>query len=145
MNDRLKKWIIAAWRSRDGADEINSPPASEKSLREFEEEFGPIPDKFHWFLENCGGGVVGAEWIDDIEALKTTHRRFKSERDAGYWPLMNQVFVIGRDGAGNFFGIHEPSGKLVVEDHDFGGLHEMAESFATILTRDLGLEITDSI
>lgn len=52
---------------------------------------------------------------------------------------MRDVFIIGWDGFGNPFGIAENSGKLLVEDHNFGGIHEMAESFEAFLTK--GLEI----
>lgn len=46
-------------------------------------------------------------------------------------------FVIGWDGAGNPFGIEIVIGKLLVEDHNFGGVHEMAMSFEAFLERGL--------
>lgn len=50
---------------------------------------------------------------------------------------MNDVFVIGWDGGGNPFGIHIESGRIIVEDHDFGGIHDMAKSFAAFLEHGL--------
>jgi hypothetical protein len=41
---------------------------------------------------------------------------------------MDGVFVIGWDGGGNPFDIQATSRKVLVEDHDFGGIHEMADS-----------------
>ncbi len=50
---------------------------------------------------------------------------------------MTEVFVIGWDGGGNPFGIHVESGKILVEDHVFGGIHDMAKSFEAFLERGL--------
>jgi hypothetical protein len=50
---------------------------------------------------------------------------------------MDGVFVIGWDGAGNPFGIETATGKILVEDHNFGGIHEMASSFEAFLERGL--------
>jgi hypothetical protein len=50
---------------------------------------------------------------------------------------MRDVFVIGWDGWGNPYGICQSSGRMVVEDHDVGGIHEMAESFVAFLVRGL--------
>ncbi len=46
---------------------------------------------------------------------------------------MRDVFIIGWDGYGNPFGIHIPTGELRMEDHNFGGVHPMADSFAHFL------------
>ena len=50
---------------------------------------------------------------------------------------MRNVFVIGWDGAGNPYGIDSATGKLLVEDHNFGGIHEVATSFEAFLTKGL--------
>jgi hypothetical protein len=47
--------------------------------------------------------------------------------------------VIGWDGAGNPFGIEQATGRVVAEDHNFGGVHELAQSFVTFLQRGLGV------
>jgi hypothetical protein len=54
------------------------------------------------------------------------------------WTLKG-VFVIGWDGAGNPFGIDGDSGRVLVEDHNFGGVHELATSFEAFLARGLQL------
>jgi hypothetical protein len=103
----------------------------------FESDFEPIPDDYRWFLPECGGGTVGSEWVNGIAELPDTHRKFRAEsaRENGW--SMRGVFVIGWDGSGNPFGIETSTGKILVEDHDFGGVHEMAESFGAFLERDL--------
>ncbi len=53
---------------------------------------------------------------------------------------MRDVFVIGWDGAGNPFGVHAQTGKLMVEDHNFGEVHELAASFPEWLARGLVAE-----
>ena len=55
---------------------------------------------------------------------------------------MADVFVIGWDGAGNPFGIDRATGRVLVEDHNFGGIHEMAESFSAFL--EAGLKEADA-
>jgi hypothetical protein len=136
MDEQFQTKFLAAWQSRPAAEEINSRPAEETELQVFEAEFGPIPQEFRWFLLNCGGGVVGAEWVDDIGKLAKSHRKFRTESGPNGW-TMTDVFVIGWDGWGNPFGIHGPTGKVLVEDHDFGGVHEMASSLAEFLSKGL--------
>ena len=46
---------------------------------------------------------------------------------------MRDVFIVGWDGYGNPFGVHTPTGELRMEDHNFGGVHLMAESFPHFL------------
>ncbi|MBC7967699.1 MAG: SMI1/KNR4 family protein, partial [Fuerstia sp.] len=91
----------------------------------FENVFGSIPTDYRWYLATCGGGVIGSEWVDDITQLKDSHLKFSSEG----W-TMNNVFVIGWDGGGNPMGIDRATGRILVEDHDFGGIHVLANSFA---------------
>jgi hypothetical protein len=98
---------------------------------------GAIPDDFRWFLQACGGGVVGSEWVDDISALAETQKKFAAESSISDGCRMKDVFVIGWDKAGSPFGIERPSGRVVVEDHDFGGVHEMAPSFGAFLASGL--------
>ncbi len=81
--------------------------------------------------------MVGSEWVDDIERLSKTHQKFSAESGMANGWRMKGVFVIGWDGAGNPFGIHTQSGKVLVEDHNFGGVHEMAPSFEAFLVRGL--------
>jgi hypothetical protein len=102
----------------------------------FESKYGPIPPDFRWFLAECGGGVVGSEWVDGIEALGETHAKFASERGPDGWSL-SETFIIGWDGAGNPFGIHGPTGSVMVEDHNSGEVHALAPSFEVFLRRGL--------
>ena len=111
MDDETKNVIVAAWRTRVGAESINSPPADETALLAFETEFGKIPSDFRWFLAACGGGPVGSEWVDNLQNLFATHRKFKAETGPRGW-TMADVFIIGWDGWGNPYGIHIPTGRV---------------------------------
>ena len=111
--------------------------ATASELKKFESEFGAIPDDFCWFLMKCGGGTIGTEWVDGIDELADTHRKFNAESEIANGWTMDGVFVIGWDGAGDPFGIETATGKLLVEDHNFGGVHEMTPSFEAFLERGL--------
>ncbi|MBA4191864.1 MAG: SMI1/KNR4 family protein [Planctomycetaceae bacterium] len=137
MDETFKQDVLAAWRQIP--EDVRSPAAIESQLQDFEVEFGPIPENFRWYLLECGGGPGGTEWMDSITQLAETHRRFRTELAAGYWAGMTEVFVLGHDGCGNPYGIHRCTGKLLVEDHDFGGVHELASSFADYLRQGLRL------
>lgn len=129
--------ILNAWISRPGGEELNSPPATEDQFLEFERGFGPIPEDFRWFLAHCGGGVVGSEWIDDIRQLPDSHRKFRAELGATRGWRMSEVFVIGWDGAGNPIAIDRTTGEVLIENHDFGGIHRLADSFERFLIEGL--------
>lgn len=105
-------------------------PASEADLRAFERTFGTIPADYRWYLAECGGGVIGSEWVDDVEELKKSHLKFTHEE----W-TMEDVFVIGWDGGGNPMAIDRSTGRVLVEDHQFGGIHVLANSFADFVLR----------
>jgi hypothetical protein len=107
-----------------------SEPASEAALRAFEAEYGPIPADYRWYLAECGGGVVRSEWLDGIDALKESHVRFRAEVSHANGWKKKDGFLIGWDGSGNPMSIDRQTGEVVVEDHDFGGVHAAARSFA---------------
>jgi hypothetical protein len=113
---------------------LKRDPATEEQLREFEASYGEIPADYRWFLLTCGGGHFGAEEVDDIVRLTKSHAKFQREflRPRGW--TMSGVFIIGWDGAGNPFGI-EIASRVVVEDHNFGGTHELAPSLEEFMLR----------
>jgi hypothetical protein len=115
---------------------IRHEPASEAELMQFEADHGPIPLEFREFLASFGGGVVGSEWVDGIAELGATQVKFKKESGPHGWNLPD-TFIIGWDGAGNPFGIHAVSGAVLVQDHTFGGVHELAPSFRAFLRKGL--------
>lgn len=126
MTERIRLALLAAWH--DCPEDYRLQPASEEELSSFESEFGPIPPAFREYLEVCGGGIGGSpEWIDGLTELVATHRHYSTGLPEGWW-TMRDVFVIGWDGSGNPFGIERSSGRILVEDHDFGGIHEMVPS-----------------
>lgn len=116
---------------------LRYPLASESELRAFEVVHGAIPADFRWFLAECGGGVVGSEWVDGIAQLSQTHRKFEAESSLAHGWTLKDVFVIGWDGSGNPIGIHRNSGKVLVEDHNGGGIEEWAPSFESFLKSKL--------
>jgi hypothetical protein len=131
VNESQRAHILQAWLILP--ESVRSTPATEEELVAFEARFGAIPPDFRWFLLTCGGGPVGSEWVNDISELPRSHETFRHQcAEPDGW-TMRDVFIIGWDGAGNPFGIHGPTGELRVEDHNFGGIHCMAESFAQFL------------
>lgn len=132
----LESLIIAAHRALP--EGIRSSPATEQEMAAFESTYGPIPRAYRWYLEHCGGGIAGAERLDDIHRLADSHRRFHRESGDGGW-TMRDVFIIGWDGGGNPFGISTRTGEVLVEDHDFGGIHVLAPSLEMFLARMMDL------
>lgn len=144
MTPRIASAIIAAHHAL--LEEIRSAPATPAELEAFESEHGPIPLAYRWYLEHCGGGVVGAEWVDDIHQLRETQRKFNAESALeprrGGW-TMRDVFVFGWDGAGNPMAIRASTGEVVVEDHNFGGVHVLAPSFERFLTTAFEISVPE--
>lgn len=137
MKDQIKALLTEAHRRRHvfKHERLGSPPASPSALQAFETRFGPIPGDYRWYLEACGGGTVGAEWVDGIEKLASSHERFG--RDAKVlWPELATVFVFGQDGSGCWMGIQAASGRIVRISED-GELDFIADSFQEFLVRGL--------
>jgi hypothetical protein len=118
-------------------DGLRHEPATEEQLREFEAKYGEIPEGYRWFLLACGGGHFSSDEVDDIVRLAETHAKFRRELESPRGWTMKGVFVIGWDGSGNPFGIERASGRVVVEDHNFGGIHELAPSLEQFMLRGL--------
>jgi hypothetical protein len=133
----VESLIIAAHRALP--EDVRSAPATVEELAAFESEFGPIPRPYRWYLEHCGGGVAGSEWLDNIHELPVSHRRFQEESGHGGW-TMQDVFIIGWDGRGNPFGVSAKTGEILVEDHDFGGIHVLAASVLEFLARAMRVD-----
>lgn len=140
--ERFRAAEQAAWESRTGAEDINALPATELEPQAFETEYGPIPSEFRWFPAVCGGGPVGSERVDSTRELPATLRKFRAEFGPPRGWTLTGVFVIGWDGGGNPFGIHASTGRVLVEDHDVGGIHEMSPSFTAFLAEGLSLSGT---
>ncbi len=104
---------------------INGKP--DKSKVEDLIEIYPIRDEVYLlWLSESGGGPIGSDWYDSVDELPESQSRFKKEG----WNLSG--FVIGWDGAGNPL-VLEESGRIVSEDHNFGGMHKIAASFKDLL------------
>jgi len=137
MDHETKDRILRAWYSLP--EGCRKRPASEPELVAFEKRYGQIPQDYRWFLQACGGGTVGSEWVDGIEELGRTHEKFRAESGTPKGWTLEGVLVIGWDGAGNPYGIDHETGHVLVEDHQFRGVHEMALSFGDFLLRGLNL------
>lgn len=126
--------ILKLWLARP--EEIRYVPATEDALSSFEKEFGQIPEDFRWFLAACGGGVVGSEWVDGIDQLAGSHRKYLRERSADGWKA--NFFLIGWNGAGHPFGIDRATGELVAEPEGRDGeVHWLSPSIEAFLLEGL--------
>ena len=131
-----QKKIVAVWKAREAG--LSYPPATDIEIADFIDCCREIPEDYLWFLKNCGGGVVGAEWIDGIDSLHGTHTKFDEECAIPNGYTIKESFVIGWDGAGNPIAI-SPEGKLIVQWHDSRTIEMLAPSFESWLLK--GLEI----
>ena len=77
ISDASKRSIVERWQERP--DGISYPPATKAELDDFESIHSRIPDDFRWFLECCGSGVLGSEWINGIDDLYASHTKFDAE------------------------------------------------------------------
>ena len=116
---------------------LRHPPATLEQIQEFENRFGEIPKDYQWFLMQCGGGTFGTEHLDDIVALSHTHKKFSKESSIPRGWTMRNVFIIGWDGSGNPFGIERTTGRILVEDHAFGGIHELAPNLQAFMLKGI--------
>jgi hypothetical protein len=101
-------------------ESCRSAPASEEALVAFEAEHGAIPADYRWYLANCGGGVIGCDWIDSIKELWETHRRVKEARAKGFYLRLGDYFPVGWDGWGCTYGFDLKTGRIMLEDHELG-------------------------
>lgn len=134
MDLPFRQRVLAVWLQRP--EGIRCAPATAAQLADFELRFGPIPVDYRWFLQECGGGVVHSEWVDDNGKLVTTHERFSVESTTPHGWRMPRVFVIGWDGSGNPLRYRRSKRQASLRGN-FGGVHEMAPSFKAFLTRGL--------
>ena len=116
-------------------EEVRSRKATAVEIAEFEAEHAPIPECFKDFLMNFGGGPIGGEWICGIDSLPRVFKKCNHEKISGHWNG-ESGFPIGSDGAGNPITI-SLDGRVLVEDHNFGGVHVLAPTFSLFLASGL--------
>jgi SMI1 / KNR4 family (SUKH-1) len=116
-------------------ESLRRETATEQQLREFETIYGAIPQDYRWFLLTCGGGHFASEFVDDIAELTKSHTKFRREFGPPRGWTMRNVFIFGWDGFANPFGVEINTGRVVVEDHNFGGIHELAPSLEDFMLR----------
>jgi SMI1 / KNR4 family (SUKH-1) len=131
VKDEAKQGIETYTKSLP--EELRQPPATEQDVEAFEAIYGSIPETYKWFLLTCGGGIFGPDQLDNISKLARSHTKFASESALPNGWTMQNVFVIGWDGSGNPFGIERTTGRILVEDHDFGGVLELAQNFEVFI------------
>ena len=115
-------------------EDCRKDPASPEGLAAFESEFGPIPADYRWYLAECGGGVIGSEWIDGIEELAATHKKVREGQNRGFYRI-SHFFPVGWDGFGNVYGYDLGTGHIIMEDHNFGGVHEIASGLYDLVCK----------
>jgi hypothetical protein len=69
-----------------------------------------------------------------------SHQKYRREYGPPHGWSMQNVFIIGWDGAGNPFGIDERTGQILVKDHTFGGIHIMAPSLELLLSEYIHMQ-----
>ncbi|HEY6096194.1 MAG TPA: SMI1/KNR4 family protein [Gallionellaceae bacterium] len=82
-----------------------------------------------WLLAS-GGGPIGPDWYDGVEELPQSQEKLKNEK----WNVAG--FVIAWDGAGNPI-VLGTAGEILTEDHNFGGVHQLAEGFDDLLAANI--------
>ncbi len=137
ISEENKKKIIELWQAREPG--LSYPVAKDEEIKDFEECCREIPEDYLWFLKNCGGGVVGSEWVDGIDDLHSTHTKFDDECAIPNGYTIKDSFIVGWDGAGNPMAI-SPEGKIIVQWHDSGDIEVLSESFENWLLSGLGVD-----
>lgn len=116
--------LIAAYR-REYQGTFEGPISAEE-VDSLLNHHGVRDSTYRDWLIQTGGGPVGPDWFDTIGELPVSQRKLREDG----WTLAG--FVIGWDGGGNPIAI-QADGRLLVEDHAFGGTHVYAESFRSHL------------
>ncbi|WP_431685822.1 SMI1/KNR4 family protein [Hahella sp. NBU794] len=134
ISEESKKIILDLWAARE--PDITYPAASKSQIEEFEVACREIPEDYKWFLLNCGGGVIGSEWVDRIDELHSTHIKFDEEcATENGWTIGN-CFIIGWDGSGSPIAI-DPDGRIIVEWEADSEIYQLASSLEEWLLNGL--------
>ena len=118
-------------------ESLKRKPATHEEINDFESKYTKIPEDYRWFLLACGGGIFGSEEFDSIDELQKTYIKFIKESEHSKGWTMRDVFIIGWDGSGNPFGIDTSTGKILLEDHTFGGIHQIAENLQEYMLKGI--------
>ena len=129
-----KDRILKLWKAREPG--ISYPPATKDEIADFENVCKDIPEDYKWFLLNCGGGVIGAEWTDSIDELHSTHTKFDEECAMNNGWTIGDSFIIGWDGSGSPIAINS-KGNIIVEWESDGKVYELAPSIEKWLLTNL--------
>lgn len=118
--DKYKKLYFGAFNGSSDDDTVNS------ILNEYNIE----NTLYRSWLKETGGGPIGSDWYDGIDEITESQVKLAKEP----WEISG--FVIGWDGAGNPI-VMQPNGEILTEDHNFGGIHKLAESFDALLAKNV--------
>jgi hypothetical protein len=115
--------------------------AGSVSAEEIESVLGglgiPLPPPYREFVAKHGGAIVGsysicgtrpAPAMGKSETADALTRRFRAQR----WPGAETWLVFSTDHAGNPVGFDD-EGVVWSFDHDFGGVHRIADGFEACL------------
>jgi len=103
-------------------------PASEEAVDKLLAHYQVVNPLYRNWLIETGGGPIGSDWYDTLAELDESQTSLQND----LWTISG--FVIGWDGAGNPLVLCE-DGKIITEDHDFGGIHNVAFSFEALLVK----------
>ena len=137
LTEEAKAKIKARWSERPSG--TTYPPATAEQLADFEERHTVIPADYRWFLQECGSGVVGSEWLDGIDDLFSSHQKFREECAIPNGWRTKEMFLIGWDGSGSPIGIL-PGGSIVVEEPGSESARILSPSLSAYLAAGLDLE-----
>jgi hypothetical protein len=105
-------------------------PVSEKAVDQILTKSNVLDLTYRNWLIETGGGPIGSDWYDSLVELEESQKKNLKES----WSVKG--FVIGWDGAGNPIVLND-IGEIITEDHNFGGIHKIADSFTELLVNNL--------
>jgi hypothetical protein len=118
-------------------------PGSEAEVNELVALLGrPLPSDYREFLLRHGAALVGQYpiyGVSHMPGMGASRKRaddVKEEFRRGGWPYADEWLMVSADGCGNPIGIAD-DGRVLVWDHDFGGIYELGSNFEDFLCREL--------
>ena len=114
---------------------VRERAATEAELREFEAAFGAIPDDYRWLLVAAVAAWLARSELTASRSLPSLTPSFAASLDRHAVGRCEMFSLLAGMVAVNPFGIEQSSGRILVEDHDFGGIHEMAASLQEFILR----------
>lgn len=120
-----------------------APPGTEDEVNALAARLGsPMPDQYRDFLLRYGGAYIGQYPVYGVHRSKATGlgKLRAAEVNEGFrqqgWPHADEWLIVSEDGYGNAIGIAD-DGRVLVWDHELGGIYELGSSFEDFLLQEL--------